>query len=181
MDGSMNKIIYVALFVSLVTGPYAFGEAETSYITGSKQFLSIKDVNRQAESWGTCSAAYDVMAMVLGESSPAQAKQYTDLGNGASLAVVMSHVADGLSSDMDPERFDSLWNYSKTLADSIPETKTTMILADAETLGDSGAEKFISKLAETVKICMENLEGQQAYIDTWRELAKSGLLEMPNK
>ncbi len=177
----MNKIKYAAFFFSLVIGSYAFGDAETSYIIGNKQFLSIKDVNRQAEAWGTCSAAYDVMAMVIGESNPAQAKQYNDLGNGASLAVAMSHVADGLSSDMDPERFNSMWNYSKTLADSIPETKTTMILADAETLGDSKAEEFITKLAETVKICMANLKGQQAYIDIWRELAKSGLLEMPNK
>ena len=177
----MNKIKYAALFFSLMLGSHAFADTETSYIVGNKQFLSIKDVNRQAEAWGTCSAAYDVMAMGLGESHPAQAKQYSDLGNGASIAVVMSHVADGLSSDMSPERFNALWNYSKTLADSIPETKTTMILADAETLGDSGAEKFISKLAETVKVCMANLEGQQTYIDTWRELAKSGLLEMPNK
>ena len=178
MDKTMNRIKYVVFFFSLVIGSQTFGDTETSYIVGNKQFLSIKDVNRQAEAWGTCSAAYDVMAMVLGESNPAQSNQYKDLGNGASLAVVMSHVADGLSQDMDPERFNSLWNYSKTLADSIPETKTTMILADAESLGDSGTEKFITKLAETVKICMANLEGQQTHIDTWRELAKSGLLEI---
>jgi hypothetical protein len=55
-----------------------------------------------------------------------------------------------------------------------------MILADAETLGESGSEKFIERVAETTKVCMSNLEVQQTYIDTWRELAKSSLLTTPN-
>jgi len=177
----MKIIKYAGLLTALIIPTNSFGSSDSSYVDGSKPFLAIKDVNRQAEAWGTCSAAYDVMAMFLIESNPAQAKQYKDLGNGASMAVVMSHVADGLTEDINQDRFNSLWNYSKTLADSIPETKSTMILADAETLGESGAEKFITKVAATVKVCMANLEGQQTYIDTWRELAKSGLLTMPNK
>ena len=177
----MKKIKYAGLLVGLMISSYALGSSDSSYVDGSKPFLAIKDVNRQAEAWGTCSATYDVMAMLLAKSNSAQAKQYKDLGNGASMAVVMVHVSDGLVSDIPPERFNSLWNFSKTLADSIPETKRTMILADAESLGKSGTETFITKVAATTKICMANLEGQQTYIDAWRELAKSGLLTMPNK
>lgn len=176
----MNKLKYFSFILGIIFAVPSLADTPDSYVDGGKPFLSIKDVNRQAESWGMCSAAYDVMAMLLAESNPAQAKQYSDLGNGASIAVVMSHVAGGMSSDMSPERFNSLWNYSKTLVDSIPETRKTMILAEAESLGESGTEKFINKLSATVKVCMENLEGQQRYIDTWRELAKSGLLTMPN-
>ena len=153
---------------------------DLSYVDGKKPFVLIKDINRQAEAWGTCSAAYEIMATLL-ESTPAQAKKVKDLGNGASLAVVMSHVTHGLTSDITPEKFDALWAYSKTLADSIPETRRTMILADAEALGDKGAELFANKISETIKVCISNLEGQQSYIDTWRELAKSGLLKLPAK
>lgn len=175
----MNKIKYAGILIALVMSSYALGNNDLSYVDGTKPFLLIKDVNRQAEAWGTCAATYEVMSMLLMESSPAQAKEYKDLGNGASMAVVMTHVSNGLSPDITQGRFNSLWNFSKTLADSIPETKRTMILADAETLGESGAEKFIDKVAATTKVCMSNLEGQQTYIDNWRELAKSSLLTMP--
>jgi len=173
----INSFIFSILFLfSFIV----IANDDLSYVDGSKPFILIKDINRQAEAWGTCSAAYEVMAVIL-ESTPAQAKKVKDLGNGASLAVVMSHVSDGLTSDITPEKFTALWAYSKTLADSIPETRKTMILADAEALGNKGAELFANKISATVKVCLSNLEGQQTYIDTWRELAKSGLLKFPPK
>lgn len=177
----MNKIKSVGILIALVMSSYAFGNNELSYVDGTKPFLLIKDLNRQADAWGTCAATYEVMSILLMESSPAQAKQYQERGNGSAIAIVMTHVSDGLSSDMTQARFNSLWSLSKTLATSIPETKRTMILADAERLGASGSEKFIGKVVTTIEICMSNLEGQQNYIDKWRELAKSGLLAMPNK
>ncbi len=151
---------------------------EASYIYGKKRFMDIADVNRQAEAWGTCAAAYDVMALIL-KSQPAQAKQVKDYGNGASLAVIMTHVSDGLGPDITSDKFNALWNYSKTLGDSIPETKRNMMLAEAEALGEKGSSQFIEKVAATVKVCINNLKYQQVYIDDWRELAKSGLLQIP--
>ena len=74
------------------------------------------------------------MALLI-QSKPARAKQIKDLSNGATLAVTMAHVSDGLVEDITPERFDALWMYSKSLGESIPETMRTMILADAEQLG----------------------------------------------
>jgi hypothetical protein len=49
-------------------------------------------VNRQADAWGTCAETYEIMSMLLMELSPAQAKQYKDFGNGASAAVLMTHL-----------------------------------------------------------------------------------------
>lgn len=175
----MGKLILVVFATILIASQSAAGSTELSYVDGSKPFLSIKDVNRQAEAWGTCASAYEIMAMIL-ESQPAQAKQVKDFGRGASLAVMMSHVVDGMSSDITPEEFNSLWIYSKTLVDSIPEVSRTMMLAEAESLGEAGAEKFIEKITATIKVCVANLEGQQMYIDTWRDLAKSGLLTLPS-
>ena len=59
-----------------------------------------------------------------------------------------------------------------------PKISMTTILADAEVLGSKGSEKLLEKVTLTVKICMSNLHSQQAYIDSWRELAKSGLLKL---
>lgn len=151
---------------------------ENSYLSVDGPIIQIENVNRQAEAWGTCAAAYDVMAMFF-ESQPAQAQQLKNFGNGAELAVIMTHVSDGLDPDMGQEGFSALWNYSKTLAESIPETRRTMILADAESAGEDGADEFLQRVTNTVKTCVANLEGQQVYIDTWRELAKSGLLSIP--
>jgi hypothetical protein len=175
----MKKFKSLIILMALIASQNAIGGDEPSYVDGSKPFLSIKDVNRQAESWGTCSAAYEVMSMIL-QSKPAKAKQFKDLSNGASMAVAMSHVTEGLTPDITPEQFNSLWSFSKTLADSIPEIKRTMILADAEYFGEAGTDKFVKKVSATVKVCMKNLDGQQTYIDTWREIAKSGLLKIPN-
>ncbi len=56
-----------------------------------------------------------------------------------------------------------------------------MILADGEALGDSNFEKFASKIGASVKVCVANMEAQQAYIDLYRQMAKSGLLTLPEK
>ncbi len=177
----MKIIKYARLLTALIISTNSFGSSDSSYVDGSKPFLVIKDVNRQAEAWGTCSAAYDVIAMLLNESNPAQAKHYKELGNGASMAVFISHVVDGFTEATNQDQLNSLWNYSKILADSIPETKKTMILADAESLGESGADEFLTKLVVTLKVCIANLESQQIYIDIVRDFAKSGLITIPNK
>ncbi|WP_203142920.1 hypothetical protein [Marinobacter mangrovi] len=172
-----KAFIPIVLATSLLSS-FALAEESNSYLSVDGPIIQIDNMNREAEAWGTCSAAYDVMAMLL-EERPAQAQQFKNYGNGAALAVVMAHVSDGLERDMSPEQFGALWNYSKTLSESIPETQKTMILADAENAGEKGSDKFVEKVANTVKTCISNLEGQQAYIDTWRELAKSGLLSVP--
>lgn len=172
-------------FVLIVSGAsllssFSWAEDSNSYLNVDGPIIKIENVNREAEAWGTCSAAYDVMAMLI-EGKPAQAQKLKNYGNGAALAVVMAHVSDGIEPDMSPDQFGSLWNYAKTLSESIPETQKTTILAEAESAGEEGAEKFVKKVANTVKTCISNLEGQQVYIDTWRELAKSGLLSVPQE
>lgn len=173
---SISKLI--GSLVILVCTQLAHGTELPPYVDGSKKFVLIENTDRQAEAWGTCAAAYDVMAALMA-SKPNQAQYFNDLGNGASMAVVMTHVSAGLDPEMGPAKFNALWNYSKTLAETIPETQRTMILADFEAFGEERSSEFVEKVGETVKICLSNLEGQQAYIDAWRDLAKSGLLAIP--
>ena len=176
------KLVIVTSFVIGVCSFSAHAtEAGKSYIDGSKSFLEIKDINRQAEAWAMCSAAYDVMAELLSEAQPAQSKQLSEFANGAQLAVTMSMFAEGLDPEITPERFNALWKVAQLAGTEIPKTRRTMLEAEAEATPKEDISKFISNLAATVEVCVENLSGQQAYIDTWRELAKSGLLAFPDE
>lgn len=167
----------ILLLVSLHT---AAGDEGSPYVDGSIPFMMIKDVNRQAEAWGTCAAAYEILAELI-PSKPAQSRRLKDLSNGAIMSVMMIHFLDGLSSDITQEQFNTRWSYAKILADSIPQTQRTRMLADAEALESQGLELFTDKILATVNACADNLEGQRVYVDTWRELAKSGLLTLPNE
>ena len=139
------------------------------------QFITIDDVNREADAWATCSAAYEIMAALLEESEPIISQNLKNMSNGAHMAVTMTHVYDGMQSNPDMEQagFNVLWTMSKVLGESIPETKVIALLTDA----NHSPKIFPHKLAATIVICNKNSEGQQMYIDLWRILAKSGLLE----
>ncbi len=172
-----NTIIFMLICLFAKNPAYAFDTE--SYVDGSKPFTLIEDVNRQAEAWAICSSAFLIISELY-ESQPAQAKMFKETSNGASLAVIMTHVMDGMNDDITPSKFDSLWKYSKLLGKELPATQMTMIMADAESQGSEGIDKFWEKIINTTKVCSENIDGQQAYIDTWRGLAKSGLLKLPD-
>ena len=57
-----------------------------SFLPDVQSFILIEDVNRQAEAWATCSAVWDIMAMMTGDDSKSQAEQYSNLSNGAKMA-----------------------------------------------------------------------------------------------
>ncbi len=176
MKMKTNK--YIAIVFSLFAFSLANASENSTYVDGSKPFIEIKDVNRQGEAWAICAASYDIIAEIF-KSQPAQSKQFSEFANGAELAVGMTLVLEAFDSEISPERFNSLWRYSRLAMKEWPTVQLTAILADAERLGAEGYEGFVDKVAATVKICISNLESQQAYIDSWRVLAKSGLLKLP--
>ena len=138
---------------------------------GANPSSQYKDANREADAWAICAASFDVTAEVLaGLSQPAQSKQLQELANGAELAVGISLVMNELSTDITPERFNTIWAFSQMAMEAWPASKRTMIMADAERMGKDGFEEFMSSLGETNKICISNLETQQMYIDIWRDL-----------
>lgn len=156
-------------------------EIGASYVD-DKLFIEIKDVNRQAEAWAMCAATYEFMGEILSEAQPARSRQLKDLANGAEVAVTMSMVAGGLDAEITQERFDSLWTMAKLAGSELPQTRRTMLTAEAESSSSKEEAKvFFANLSATMNVCVKNLEGQQMYIDTWRELAKSGLLKLPSE
>lgn len=178
----INKIVVniSTLFIILLTNAICHAEVKESYVDGSRPFLAIEDVNRQSEAWATCAATYNAMAELFGET-PAQSKQFKELGNGAALCVTMSLVAKDLNENITPSQFNALWSYAKMAGSEWPQSHMTTILADAERTPKENANQFLGKLTNSFEICMGNLEGQQFYIDMWRELAKSGLLQTPTE
>jgi len=173
---------WIALIFSAIFSIGAIAEETGASYLDDRLFLEIKDVNRQAESWAMCAATYDFMAAVLSEAQPARSRQLKDIANGAEMAVIMSMVSDGLDSEMTQERFYSLWTMAKLAGSELPRTRRTMLAADAESSSDKkGAKVFFANLSATMSVCVKNLEAQQMYIDTWRELAKSGLLKLPSE
>lgn len=177
MKKRLIYILFLVLPIQLVAEKYN----GKSYVDGTKGFIEIKDSNRQAEAWAMCAAAYDVMAEILLSSTPARSKQLTDLANGAELAVIISMVANKLDKDMSPEKFNNLWSFAKISGAELPKTRRTILLADFESDESEGSVVFVADLSKTVEVCISNLEAQQTYIDIWRELATSGLLQMPTE
>jgi len=152
-----------------------------SYVDEVVKIIDIQDPHREAEAWGICAAAYDLMSEIMQESAPARAKQLGDLANGAELAVIISMIASEIDDKMTPEKFDNVWNFSKLSGGEIPKTMRTRLLADLESDSSKDKSVFLSNLGKTVAVCAGNLESQQKYIDLWRDLAKSGLLKIPNE
>ena len=179
----MNKMLILAMVALSILSISKANAAEdaTPYVDGIKSFLEIKDVNRQVEAWAMCAATYDFMAGILSETQPARSKQLSELANGAEVAVTMAIVSDGLDPEISQDRFNALWSMAKLSGTELPKTRFTMLAAEAEAEADTGKNNavFLKNLTATLEICIRNLEGQQMYIDTWRELTKSGLLQIP--
>jgi hypothetical protein len=183
MNTLMEKLAIVTiLFVGALTiGEVNAAEKFTPYVDGSKTFLEIKDVNRQAEAWAMCAATYDIMAQILSEFQPARAQQLRDLAKGAKVTAIMTIASDGLVPDITQERFNALWAMAKLAGTELSSTKRTMLAADAESSTGNEAEVFIGNLSATMEICFKNLKGQQMYIASWQELTKSGKLQLPKE
>jgi glycine cleavage system protein P-like pyridoxal-binding family len=62
-----------------------------------------------------------------------------------------------------------------------PKIARNTMMIDLETQKAKGEDidQFIANVLSTVKVCAENAEGQQLHVDTFRELAKSGVLVLP--
>ena len=167
---------FVIPAILLITSGTSLADA---YVDAGKPFLEIQDKTLQAEAWAICAASYDLMSAIMDAESPEKAKQLSDLGKGARLAVGMSLIINDLDPDISPEQFELLWTDSRTAMTEWPQTQLNAILADANEFGTERAEEFGKKINATVVNCINNLRGQQRYIDSWQELVKSGLLEIP--
>lgn len=155
-------------------------ESGFSYINSDQPFLEITDLNRQAEAWAMCSVAYDALAYIVSDSSPARSQQLSELASGAEIAIIMATVADSLDNEMTQERFDAVWKVATSISTEMPNSMRNFLAAEVESTSNTGASTFFDNLSATVTVCVQNLPTQEFYIGMWRELAKSGLRYSPD-
>ena len=170
--------ITISVVLSGFIGFFGAGDVVSSevqsYVDGSRLFIEIKDANRQADAWAKCAAVYEIMSSMM-ESGSASSSQFNNLRNGASVAVTMAVFTNGMDPDIYAENFGPRWEYAKLAGQEWPNAQLTSIMADREALGDDAQGVFPARIIESAKVCKNNLHAQQMYIDTWRELLKSGL------
>jgi len=132
--------------------------------------------HREAEAWALCTVVFELSSYFLEDDTPAQAKLLHQLANGTKLAVAMSIFLPRISSEMTPEEFNSSWSYAKHQMQNLPDLARDQ--ADV-LLERQGMEQFLTRLIASQEICLQAGEKQQMYVDTWRELAQSGLMKLP--
>lgn len=178
-----SKIFFLApVFLLFTTSAVIAENKSTSYVDGSKPLFLVEDTNRQAEAWAMCAATYDLTADIIEADNPARARQYRELANGAEVAAGMAVFSDGYSENIELEQFNALWAMSQWAMTEPPKTSRTKLLADMESNETpEQVNAFLWNLDATLKVCVQNLEGQKVYVDTWRDLAKRGLFKLPEQ
>jgi hypothetical protein len=102
---------------------------------------------------------------------------YKNLSNGAKAAVAMTFIKPTLVSaeEFNEKKYEATVTYATEAMNFLPEAALTSIMADYDL---RGTDVWFKNVTKTLKVCTENLEEQQAYIDLWRTLATSGLMKL---
>jgi hypothetical protein len=163
----------------------AEGSERAPYIT-QEDFLFSGDKHKEARTWARCAALYETISDLNQVwKKPALAKQFSNFGNGAKLAVGMTFVVSNFGTspkEISQSRFNATWNYAKVAMDEMPSVERTAINSLMESAKINGnLENEIQAIIAGVAVCVKHLARQQAYIDIWRELATSGLLTLPKQ
>lgn len=166
------------VYMSLVSIPLSAANS-ASYIESQARFAEISNPRQQAEAWAVCAAAYDVMSTIMRASSPERSRQLHNLANGAQVSIGMALVSAQIDADTDAARFGELWAANEAAMVDLPQQKLADILEDGEAMGDERPEDFGRKINATVFTCIDNLDTQRDYIDSWQAFAKQGVVEAP--
>lgn len=130
MRKSLYNLILCVAFISSSVG-LGYGADDSFLENSSTPFVQIKDSNEQARAWANCSATYKMLSELYSDS-PAQSKQFEELGIGASVAVLIALIVEDLSPDISVDRFRSLWSYGLSASKEWPQSSYIAIKADAE-------------------------------------------------
>lgn len=142
------------------------------------------DKYAEAADWGMCSAAYSKSAEIYANFQPATSERLSQMANGAKVPILMIFVLKSAEGGEDgiKDRFASALAMGKVSMVSITETASTRLASDFELMSTDGpSEQWFANLAETVNVCIQNSEAQQDYIDSWRDLAASGMVQFPEE
>ena len=180
------KLIILTAFLLLASPVSAAEDSERAPYVTQEDFLFSGDKHKEARTWARCAALYETISDLNRVwEKPALAKQFSNFGNGAKLAVGMTFVVSNLGTspkEFSQSRFKATWRYAQVAMDEMPSVELTGINANMESAKINGdLKKEVQAIIAGVTFCAKHLESQQAYIDMWRELATSGLLALPKQ
>jgi hypothetical protein len=174
------KLAIKACLLTLLSMPTLSHSNETSsesFIEGKQQFSENQDKQIEANSWAMCSVAYSTLSKVNAAESPAYASKLNQFGNGAGIAIVMTYYKHMDTGD-DPSSFNAdfarVWQHGLTMRKSLIDVSATHVASNIEA---HGLDVSLVKLVNTVSICSDNLDLQQTYIDTWRQIRELGMFD----
>ena len=167
---------FIAILISFLFASFISASDNTegkSYIPLEQPLPLIGDINREAVAWATCAAAYRIKSKIV--ESSAEPNEYKNTANGAELAVFMTFLKPLVLEDSpDPLQFRTRMEYAKTLMKSMPNAQLAEIMADYE---KQEINDWVANLKATLSHCSDNLEYQQAYIETYRNIMMRGLMK----
>lgn len=174
------KLVIKACLLTLLSMPTLSHSNETSsesFIEGNQQFSENQDKQIEANSWAMCSVAYTTLSKLNEAESPAYASKLNQFGNGAGIAIVMTYYMH-MDTNSDQSSFTAdfarVWQHGLTMRESLMDVSATHVASNIEA---HGLDVSLVKLVNTVSICSDNLDLQQTYIDTWRQLREEGMFE----
>ena len=187
------KYLFIFLFIASVM-PDAFAtstEKSTSWVDKSISIRDISNKQKQAEAWGMCSAVYKKASELMETESSEAAKIFSTRANEAAIVAGMVYIDKGEAAIAAAAFAAGVVHIDKgkdwipyteeqkqamqSMSQNIPEVQFNIIMADLDVLG---WDIWFDKFSVTLEFCISNLDGQQFYIDFWRELASSGLLKL---
>jgi len=166
----MSRVLFLIVAIFAASDLFAQAEQGESYLTTQNPIFSIEDNIRQAEAWAMCSAVYQIFSAINEADSPATAQLYSEMANGAEVAVLMTFVMSSILDEDEPEAFSATVRFGQTSMSALPEQQMTWLLALSEQ-----DDAWSQNMSATYDYCVANLEAQQAYVDMSRELQQSGL------
>lgn len=129
----------------------------------------------QSRAWATCAVAYDIAALMYAGEQPnsAAVSEEQNMSNGARVASGIVFVFDSFKEQPPtPVEFQAKWKLAQLAMQSNYETITASTFAALERDKNLVMEGHLG----TYQICWNWREQQQVFVDFWRELYGSGLL-----
>jgi len=170
------------LLAALLSGPGVADESGGSFIAGGTPIVELATADEQADAWAMCTFAYG-WASSLAEKSGRDADyvaRLKNLGNGASVALLVTLLADRVSStpDITGEQFKAHMQESQAVRDE----KYGKVVATLKPLlgpdkTESEKENVYKKLASTTNDCNGNIEAMQLYAGKYQAIQQSRSFE----
>ena len=179
-DTLLTATISLLCLLSASLLPYpALADGNDSYLDSQTRFADITNPERQAEAWAVCAAAYDVMSTIMRETAPEKSHQLHNLANGAQVSIGMALISASIDADTEAGDISELWVASESAMVDLPQQKLADILEEGEAMGEDRAEEFGRKINATVFACIDNLDTQRDYVESWQKLARERLVRPP--